>query len=170
MHAKLLKPYHGRQEGGVFEVESINIDEAILKDETGEFRVPAADVEEVQPPEDTPQPRAVEQPPERQDHGDEVEALARYQYNAYNEAVGGVAWNGDPLPVADEFFEDPAKQKQANAWRVSVVALLDHARDLGLIPNYLPKLEDPTQGKLSLDDETGEDAPEPQLDADEESE
>lgn len=45
-------------------------------------------------------------------------------YDRYCEAVGGKAFNGDALPKADEFFTDPTKEKQANAWReVAQVAM-----------------------------------------------
>lgn len=43
--------------------------------------------------------------------------LAHKIYDKYCDAVGGVAFNGDPLPKADEFFNDPTKQRQAVAWR-----------------------------------------------------
>ena len=42
--------------------------------------------------------------------------LAKNMYTAYCEKVGGVAFNGDPLPTADEFFTDETKTKQSNAW------------------------------------------------------
>jgi len=45
------------------------------------------------------------------------EQLAGQLYEIYCKAVGGVAFNGDPLPSWDEFKNDPAKSKQANAWR-----------------------------------------------------
>lgn len=44
------------------------------------------------------------------------EYIAHELYRAYCEAVGGKAFNGDPLPSAEEFFADPTKEKQANAW------------------------------------------------------
>lgn len=37
-------------------------------------------------------------------------------YTAYCEAVGGIAFNGEPLPNWQEFNSDESKQKQANAW------------------------------------------------------
>ena len=49
---------------------------------------------------------------------------AKKAYDAYCEAVGGVAFNGDKLPSSEEFFNDPSKQKQANAWLVAVNAIL----------------------------------------------
>jgi hypothetical protein len=42
--------------------------------------------------------------------------VANELYNAYCNAVGGVAHNGDPLPDWDSFSKDPTKQKQSNAW------------------------------------------------------
>lgn len=47
-----------------------------------------------------------------------VEELAGKLYTKYSEAVGGVAFNGDPLPNWEEFSEDEAKTKQADAWRL----------------------------------------------------
>ncbi len=47
------------------------------------------------------------------------EELAHKMYDAYCEAVGGKAFNGDPLPPASEFFADESKQKQADGWRVA---------------------------------------------------
>lgn len=38
-------------------------------------------------------------------------------YDAYCAKVGGHAWNGAPLPMGAEFFADPNKKKQADAWR-----------------------------------------------------
>lgn len=43
--------------------------------------------------------------------------LARRQYEVYCQAVGGVAFNGTPLPSWDEFVNDPEKQKQVHGWR-----------------------------------------------------
>lgn len=42
--------------------------------------------------------------------------LAGELYEYYCQAVGGKAFNGDPLPSWQEFSSDPNKQKQANAW------------------------------------------------------
>ncbi len=44
------------------------------------------------------------------------DVVAEELYTAYCEAVGGVAFNGDPLPKWKEFSEDPAKTKQYIAW------------------------------------------------------
>lgn len=44
-----------------------------------------------------------------------AERAAR-MYDVYCQAVGGVAFNGDPLPSSAEFFADPKKEKQATAW------------------------------------------------------
>ncbi len=45
-----------------------------------------------------------------------VEDLAHALYDSYCDAVGGVAFNGDPLPTSAEFFADTSKQKQVAAW------------------------------------------------------
>lgn len=42
--------------------------------------------------------------------------LAEILYDTYCKAVGGVAFNGDPLPGWKEFRADPKKTKQADAW------------------------------------------------------
>lgn len=56
---------------------------------------------------------------------DEInEDLARGFYDEYCEAVGGKAFNGDPLPPAEEFFVDPAKARQANAYRAAVAKMV----------------------------------------------
>jgi len=44
------------------------------------------------------------------------EAIAARLYGKYVEAVGGVAYDGKPLPEWDEFRADPAKRKQSDAW------------------------------------------------------
>ena len=44
------------------------------------------------------------------------ETVAKVLYEEYCEAVGGVAFNGDPLPDWDTFYADPSKAKQSNAW------------------------------------------------------
>lgn len=49
-------------------------------------------------------------------HEQLVKELAQLQYESYCSAVGGVAFNGDPLPSAEEFFADESKKKQSNAW------------------------------------------------------
>lgn len=55
----------------------------------------------------------------------EVDVLtsAKRAYDAYCVAVGGVAFNGDPLPKSDEFFADPNKVKQSNAWIEAIKAI-----------------------------------------------
>lgn len=70
-------------------------------------------------------------PVERYSTGPWLESLARQAYDTYTEKVGGVAWNGDKLPPASEFFEDPAKQLQANAWRYALESVLTEVFDTG---------------------------------------
>ena len=53
------------------------------------------------------------------------EALAADLYSAYCQAVGGVAFDGKPLPTAEEFFRDPTKQKQVTGWLQVADAALD---------------------------------------------
>lgn len=47
----------------------------------------------------------------------DIEQIAGQLYTSYCAAVGGKAFNGDPLPTWDEFRHDIAKAKQADAWR-----------------------------------------------------
>jgi hypothetical protein len=54
----------------------------------------------------------------------EAEILAERLYAAYCKAVGGVAFNGDPLPTWEEFAADPKKRKQADAWRAAAEVAL----------------------------------------------
>lgn len=44
------------------------------------------------------------------------ESIAHILYTTYCEAVGGKAFNGDPLPTWKEFRADPSKQLQSDAW------------------------------------------------------
>lgn len=54
-----------------------------------------------------------------------IEEHAGFLYETYCNAVGGKAFNGDPLPSWSEFADDPKKQVQADAWReVARVSLL----------------------------------------------
>ena len=48
---------------------------------------------------------------------DRITEKAIQLYDTYSAAVGGKAWNGEPLPTGKEFINDPAKQLQADAWR-----------------------------------------------------
>jgi len=47
-------------------------------------------------------------------------------YDEYCAAVGGVAFNGDPLPGSEEFFSDPAKVKQRDGWDAAAVVALEY--------------------------------------------
>lgn len=53
-----------------------------------------------------------------------VEEIAKQLYTTYCDGVGGVAYNGDKLPTADEFFTDPAKEKQVVAWTMAAATQL----------------------------------------------
>lgn len=44
------------------------------------------------------------------------ETFAGELYTTYCRAVGGKAFNGDPLPDWKTFRADPTKQKQSDAW------------------------------------------------------
>lgn len=58
--------------------------------------------------------RAKRQP--RAPEGAKAVDYAKQAYETYNKAVGGKAFNGDPLPSWDEFAADEKKQKQVGAW------------------------------------------------------
>lgn len=45
-----------------------------------------------------------------------IHDLAGEAYSNYCEAVGGVAFNGDPLPSWSDFCGDPNKEKQKLGW------------------------------------------------------
>ncbi len=45
-----------------------------------------------------------------------LEQTAGVLYSTYCGALGGFAFNGDPLPSWETFRADPAKQKQSDAW------------------------------------------------------
>lgn len=46
----------------------------------------------------------------------DIEAIAGVLYETYCAEVGGLAFNGDPLPNWKEFRADPNKTKQSDAW------------------------------------------------------
>ena len=51
--------------------------------------------------------------------------LAAHIYECYCHAVGGKAFNGDPLPSWPEFQNDPKKKLQSDAW----IAVANAARN-----------------------------------------
>lgn len=54
--------------------------------------------------------------------------LANELYTAYCESVGGVDWQGNPLPNWEEFSKDEKKQKQVLGWIAvanRAIAILD---------------------------------------------
>jgi hypothetical protein len=54
------------------------------------------------------------------------ETVAKAIYTTYCAAVGGKAFNGDPLPDWETFSADETKQVQVNAW----LAAADRAIEL----------------------------------------
>lgn len=60
-----------------------------------------------------------------------ITELAIELYDVYCAAVGGKAYDGRPLPAGREFMNDPAKQKQADAWRAVAV----HAVKIATVEN-----------------------------------
>ena len=53
----------------------------------------------------------------RGDKAQQLEKQAADLYTVYCAAVGGAAFNGDPLPDWETFQADESKAKQVNAWR-----------------------------------------------------
>lgn len=53
-----------------------------------------------------------------------TESLAETLYATYCEAVGGKAFNGDPLPTWQEFVADNWKQAQVQGWRAVATKVL----------------------------------------------
>lgn len=132
MKYKLLSPQMGRPEGTVVTLVSDGVQNKIVADPDGNhISVPCSALEEQLAQEEAseklkslteelqetpaPEPELVE----RLVVSDQLEEEARLFYDDYCAAVGGKAHNGDPLPPAEEFFEDPKKQKQANAYRTA---------------------------------------------------
>lgn len=59
-----------------------------------------------------------------------IERRAVRMYDVYCDAVGGKAYDGRPLPTGAEFFADPGKQKQADAWRAVARMALSIEREM----------------------------------------
>lgn len=55
----------------------------------------------------------------------DIEAIAGILYAVYCEKVGGVAFNGAPLPKWEEFRADETKKKQSDAWVAVAQKALD---------------------------------------------
>jgi len=53
------------------------------------------------------------------------EYIAGELYRVYCEAVGGVAFNGDPLPNWETFSNDPSKKKQSDGWLAAAQRAMD---------------------------------------------
>ena len=54
------------------------------------------------------------------------EVIAKDLYEVYCHAVGGLAFNGDPLPSWREFRADNSKRKQSEAWLAVGLYALTH--------------------------------------------
>ena len=56
----------------------------------------------------------------------DTKELAMTLYDTYCIAVGGKAHDGNPLPSSDEFFNDPNKKLQSDAWiKVADIAYVE---------------------------------------------
>ena len=59
-------------------------------------------------------------------HESMVLELAEILYEANKKAVGGKAYNGDPLPTWAEFYADPNKKRQIGGWMAASEAALGY--------------------------------------------
>ncbi|MES2923707.1 MAG: hypothetical protein V4819_19285 [Verrucomicrobiota bacterium] len=66
----------------------------------------------------------------------DIESLAGRLYDTYCAAVGGVAFNGDPLPKWDAFRADTTKQKQSDAWIASAGEGMRISHAENCVPGY----------------------------------
>lgn len=53
-----------------------------------------------------------------------ISEAAQLFYTVYCKEVGGEAFNGDTLPSANEFFNDPTKSKQSAAYIEAMTAVI----------------------------------------------
>lgn len=60
---------------------------------------------------------------------EKLKSISGKLYTAYCIAVGGKAFNGDPLPDWETFRADPTKKKQSDAWLAVGRAVFDHWKD-----------------------------------------
>ena len=66
-----------------------------------------------------------------------IDQVAGQLYDNYCIAVGGKAFNGEPLPKWSEFGTDPTKQTQANGWRkIAEDSLMSKINGLAPEPVY----------------------------------
>lgn len=61
-----------------------------------------------------------------------LDALGEIAWNAYREAVGGYAFNGDKLPTWAEMLADPKKAKLVEAWRITARAVAAAVMDTAI--------------------------------------
>lgn len=54
--------------------------------------------------------------------------VAKELYTTYCQAVGGKAFNGDPLPDWETFSTDETKRKQSDAWLAAADAAIELLR------------------------------------------
>jgi len=54
--------------------------------------------------------------------------LAQRLYTEYSKSTGGKAYNGDPLPTAQELWADPTKARIQKAWEDAAAAALEFSR------------------------------------------
>lgn len=70
-------------------------------------------------------------------------------YDIYTAAVGGKAWNGDPLPCGKDFMSDPTKQKQADGWRAVAAHILTPSNSP--IVNSQSSIVNPKTYRIAID-------------------
>ncbi len=85
------------------------------------------------------------------------EQLAGRLYTVYSKAVGGIAYNGDPLPDWPQFFADPHKKKQVDAWLAVAQAVMDEQKPRTLTPQEIAKGRSSTYYEMTVEEQWAED-------------
>lgn len=76
-----------------------------------------------------------------------TEERAKKLYTAYCKGVGGLSYNGDTLPTAEELFADESKQKITQGW---INAAIVHANTREPVETAHSDLEEMKDGVLEL--------------------
>lgn len=144
MKAKLLKEVHGMPVGSEVDIIARGANTATVAIGSSHVTVSTEDIglEAQEPAKPKPEPQPLVP---RLQVDDETEDTARRFYDDYTSAVGGIAFNGEKLPSAEEFFEDETKQKQANAWRTVAGNALEHLHAAGVLVTDEPVKDEPVK-------------------------
>lgn len=68
----------------------------------------------------------------------DIDRIAGNFYTTYCAAVGGLAFNGDPLPSWDDFSADSGKVKQVEGWRAVARKATTMSAGRLFIPHHAP--------------------------------